>query len=80
MKYVLVLLALVLTACGGSSDSDVADEMDDVVEETHELIEEGAEELDDGIRSPMEKAEDVENILMDKKDRVDEAIEEAAGN
>ena len=62
MKRLSVLLCLALIGCGGDSTDD---------EETGETI--GAEIAED-YKNQMDKAENVEQQLLDKKSNIDEAL------
>jgi hypothetical protein len=74
MKYPLLITGLafsaLLAACGGSSDDENADD------ESGETI--GAEIASD-YNTAMDKARNVEDQLLENKENIDEAVEEADG-
>lgn len=68
MKSVLIVMAsLVLFACGG-------DDSDRSAEKTPANV---IDELADTMHSAIDKAEAVEDLLLENKEALDEAIEEA---
>ena len=78
MKQLLILLAsLALFACGGGDTGDSAeDAVAETVEETAETV---GESISDAMHDVMEEAEDVGDILEEKKAALDDAIEDAEG-
>ncbi len=72
MKHILILLAsLALFACGGGDTDRSAEDADD--EAPANAIDDAA----DALHSAIEKAEGVENTIMESKEALDEAIEDA---
>ena len=66
MKTLLLALCLTLAGCGGSADSDAKNE-----------VEEDKETVFDPLVGTLDKANAVEDQLMDNKDRTDQAIAES---
>ncbi len=72
MRFLLVLIMFAIAACGSPSE-DKSSARNSSSEET-ESVEDGLEE---SIRTPMDKAQNVENVLQDAADLRDAAIEES---
>jgi hypothetical protein len=69
MKYLFVLAALALGACGGGGETG---------EEVEESAEEVYETVYDDVRRPLDEAVEVEKVLEDAAAERDRAIEESA--
>lgn len=74
MKVLPLLLVLLIVGCNGASDQ-AREDSGDIVEN----VENGNETISDGIHNTLKKAEDVEGTLMDAKDDLDDALDEALG-
>lgn len=72
MRFLLVLIVFVIAACGGPSENRPSTR-DSYTEE-----EAAADGLEESARTPMNKAQNVENVLQDAADSRDAAIEDAS--
>ena len=85
MRILLVLAALSLAACGGSSDDsktskavdDVKQAAESVGEAVEEVVEDTSESISDTYKETMDKAEDVGEVIKESAEDVEEAIKEA---
>jgi hypothetical protein len=69
MKILVLALCLALAGCGGASS--------DAEQEVEEEAEEEREGVFDPLIGTLDKANNVENQVMDHKDRTDQAIAES---
>ena len=67
MRYLILLAALAIAACGSSSDDSSA----------AEAVEQGSDVLGEPLHESLEAAEAVEDELMKSKEDMDAAIEKA---
>jgi hypothetical protein len=67
MRYLILLAALAIAACGSSSDDSSA----------AEAVEQGSDVLGESLHESLEAAEAVEDELMKSKEDMDAAIEKA---
>ena len=88
MNYLPLLISLTLVACGGSSSDEpvVPISVNKATESAGEVGDVAIGDLSDSIdnvadgamyRRAIETAENVENVLMDAKDTIDDALVEA---
>lgn len=70
MKYFAIVVAVVISACGGGEQNG----SDDLVEEPAEDI---VESVSGAWHDQLEEAEEVEELLLEKARAVDEAVDEA---
>lgn len=68
MKILSLALCLLVASCGGAADSD-----------TREEVEEDTETVFDPLVGTIDKAQDVENQVLQHKDRTDQALAESEG-
>ena len=90
MKYLPVLISMTLVACGSSSSDKpvVPGSVDKATESVGEAGDVATEDRSDSIDNisdgamylrAIETAEEVEHVLMDAKDAIDDALDEAEG-
>jgi hypothetical protein len=68
MRILLLALCLVLAGCGGATESD-----------TNADVEEDTETVFDPLVRSIDKANEVENQVLQHKDRTDQALAESEG-
>lgn len=73
MRFLLVLIMFALSACGGPPEDNSSARSSSSVEP--ESTDDGYE---DSPRTPMDKAQNVENVLLDSASSRDAAIEESS--
>lgn len=66
MRVLILALCMTIVGCGGGSDTDAENE-----------AEEDKETVFDPLVGNIDKAKDVENQLMEHKDRTDQAVAES---
>jgi len=68
MKILSLVLSLLVAGCGDAADSD-----------TRQEVEEDKESVFDPLLDSIDKAKNVENQVMQHKDRTDQALAESEG-
>lgn len=70
MYRILLLVGVMLAGCGGVQEPEAANDPDSA--------EMAARELSDAVHEPLERAREVGELTLERKGRLDEAIEEQA--
>ena len=78
MRYVLILGALALAACGGASDEPAEKQMDDAMQAVEDSVSDAAEAAGEMAEEAAEKAGNIaEEVAEDVEDAVKGAMEKA---
>ena len=73
MRFLLVLIVVAFAGCGSPAENKPS------TRDSHsEEADPAAGSLEESVRTPMDKAQNVENVLQDSADSRDAAIEEAS--